>query len=38
MQNTAEFETLAIDKTAPSTKAIVKKKELDVNIRKISYI
>ena len=33
----AQYEILAIDETAPSTKATVKK-GLDVSIRKISYI
>lgn len=38
MQNIANVKLLAIDETAPLTKAIVSRKRLDINIKKISYI
>lgn len=38
IQNIAKFGTLVINETAPSTKAIICKKGLDVNMRKMNYI
>ena len=38
MQNTAKVGTSASNDTAPSTKSIVSKKKLDVNIRKVICI
>lgn len=37
MQNITKLKILASDETAPSTKAIVSKKRLDVSMKKISY-
>ena len=37
VQNTTGVGTLAIDETAPSTKGVVGRKEVDISVRKVIY-